>query len=115
MKENEKKMKSLTVTTIIDISDEAFNVLKKIYDEGYAEFKDTQYDSYDEYFKAAMNEKWLPMSMERFNKRNFGGVKYEYINELCEANLISNVSDAWHLTYKINSLGKKMLEENESQ
>lgn len=95
-----------TFTHTFEISDEAYALLLSIQKEGYAEYRDTRWESL-EYFRADDDEtKWR--SEEHFLERNHGGTYY-LTSELLKYNLIDHVEDAWHITYELTDFGKEML------
>jgi hypothetical protein len=103
-------MKSITLT--IEITDEEFEALDRIRQEGVAEFRDQEY-SWDEYKES--NKESIERSpetfgnKERFMKRNFYGLKTETLS-LFEKDLVDMTEDAWHLTFEITDLGRKFFE-----
>lgn len=102
-------MKSITLT--IEITDEEFDVLNKIKENGHAEFKDSEF-TWDEYYE---NKKEVVYSdpdvwnEERFLRRNFGGTKKEALS-LYEKGLVDMPDDAWYLTFELTDLGRKFFE-----
>ena len=95
----------------IEISDAAFELLKKIHRIGYAEYRDPEYSSIEE-FKKSEEYKESTRSLEWFKDRNFDGTLY-LIYELDRYNLVENDFDAWHRTYKISEIGKELLGQKE--
>lgn len=91
-------------TISFNISDEAFELLKKIHDSGFAEYRDTRYYSIED-FKASDEFKNGFMTEETFLKRNFGGTYY-LIEELLQFNLIDSDYISWHTTYILTDFGK---------
>ena len=100
----------------ITISEKSFELLKQIEKAGFAEFRDSEYESLEQFKKSDLfnseaagdrlrDEEW-------FRARNFC--------DLCDLDeLIKNdfidIGDgmAWHPTYEVSELGKKILKENE--
>jgi len=103
-------MKSITLN--IEITDEEFETLKKIKQEGIAEFRDRE-SSWEEYEESNKDHiKLHPETFgnkERFMKRNFYGLKTETLS-LFEKDLVDMTEDAWHLTFEITELGNKFFE-----
>lgn len=101
-------MKSITLT--IEITDEEFETLKKIKEEGIAEFRDRElsWEEYKESHKDHIKLNPEAFNQERFMKRNFYGLKKEALS-LFEKDLVDMVEDAWHLTFKVTELGNKFL------
>ena len=93
-------MKTLTHT--FHISDDAWKLLLSIQKEGYAEYRDTRYDTLEEYLTE------YPVQSERFLARNHGGT-YHLVGELLKYNLITDVEDAWHITYKVTELAEDLI------
>ncbi len=103
-------MKTFTFKIEIGITEEAFELLKKVDEAGYAEYRDLGHDTYEDYANA---RKSLGIenirSEEFFNARNFGGT-WTLMEELVEADLMEYVDDAWHTTYKVGEWGRKVLD-----
>lgn len=102
-------MKNITLT--IEITDEEFDVLSEIKENGYAEFRDSEL-TWDEYYEK--NKKLVDgdpdvWTKDRFLRRNFGGKRKEALS-LYEKGLIEMPEDAWHLTFEITDLGRKFFE-----
>jgi len=93
-------MKTLTHT--FHISDDAWKLLLSIQKEGYAEYRDARYDTLEDYLADFPDEK------ERFLARNHGGT-YHLTSELLKYNLIADVEDAWHVTYKVTELAEDLI------
>jgi hypothetical protein len=102
-------MKSITLT--IEITDEEFEALDRIRQEGVAEFRDQEYswDEYKESNKESIERSPEVWTEERFLRRNFYGFKKEVLS-LYGKDLVDMVDDAWHPTYKITDLGLKFFE-----
>ena len=69
-----------TLTHTFHISDDAWKLLLSIQKEGYAEYRDTRYDG-----------------------------TYHLVGELLKYNLITDVEDAWHITYKVTELAEDLI------
>jgi hypothetical protein len=91
-------------TISFNISDDAFELLKKINDSGFAEYRDTQYNSIED-FKDSDEFKNGFMSVESFLKRNSDGT-HHLINELLQFNLVDIDDMCWHITYILTDFGK---------
>ena len=106
-------MKTFKFTTEISISEEALELLKKVDKEGYAEYRDREYNTYEDYVNG---KKSLSIenirSEESFNRRNFGGT-WCIMEELVEADLVEWVDESWHTTYKVGEWGRKILDSKE--
>jgi len=87
-----------------NISDEAFNLLMNINKDGYAEYRDTEYSSVDDFINTSNGI----MTLESFKNRNCGGTFY-LIDELLEHNLVESNMDSWHTTYNMSENGKSLL------
>ena len=68
-----------TLTHTFHISDDAWKLLLSIQKEGYAEYRDTH------------------------------GGTYHLTGELLKYNLITDVEDAWHITYKVTELAEDLI------
>jgi len=95
----------------IELSQEAIDLLKYIDENGYAEYRDGEYETVEDFLKSdthLVNNRTL----EWFLNRNSNGT-YHLTNELLEYYLI-DMGDgmAWHTTYYITRLGKKLITEN---
>lgn len=99
-------MKTLNIK--LEIPDEAYDLLLKIKQEGYAEYRDTLYDTLEEFRRDASNHN---RTDEWFLNRNCGGTFY-LIDELLKYDLIDTDDDAWHLTFKLSMMGEMLLEQN---
>lgn len=97
-------MKTFTYT--FEISDEAYALLLSIQKEGYAEYRDTRWESLEDFRADDDKTKWR--SEEHFLERNHGGTYY-ITGELLNYNLIDNVEDYWHISYKLTDFAKEML------
>lgn len=95
----------------IEITDDAFNLLKKIHQVGSAEYRDPEYLNLEE-FKNSEEYKNGDRSVGWFKSRNFDGTLY-LIGELSRYNLVDNDFDAWHRTYVVTDLGKELLGQKE--
>lgn len=93
-----------TFTHTFEISDEAYNLLLSIQKEGYAEYRDTRWESLEDF--RADDETWR--SEDNFLERNHGGTYY-LTGELLKYNLIDHVEDSWHITYKLTGFGEEMI------
>ena len=91
------------------ISYQSYHQLKEIEKAGYAEFRDNQYDSLEE-FKNSEEFKSGLRTEEWFKIRNFCDLKD--LSELIEYNLIETDGMSWHMTYAVSEFGKKILKEN---
>lgn len=97
-------------TIRFQITDEAFDLLKQINKEGYAEYRDTRYETLeefknsDEYDISIRTEEW-------FLNRNFNGT-LKLALELSNYGLIENDFDSWHKTYIVSDFGKEILNNN---
>ena len=97
-------MKKFTHT--FEISDEAYKLLLSIQKEGYAEYRDTRWESL-EYFSID-DDKTTFQTEDYFLNRNHGGTYY-LTGELLKYNLIDLVEDSWHITYKLTDFAEEML------
>jgi hypothetical protein len=95
-----------TFTHTFEISDEGYSLLLSIQKEGYVEYRDTRWESLEDFRADDDETKWR--SEEHFLERNHGGTYY-LTSELLKYNLIDHVEDAWHITYELTDFGKEML------
>ncbi len=93
----------------INISDEAIQLLKDIAEKGYAEYRDTEHETLEDFLKS---DKHLVhgRTKEHFLARNFGGT-YHLIGELSRHNLVDTDEMSWHPTYILTEVGKQILEQ----
>lgn len=97
-------MKKIT----FEISDDAFDFLLLLKEKGFAEYRDSEFDTLEDFknsspFKNGLrNEEW-------FLSRNFNGTFYR-THEPYELGLIELNDMSWYLTFKLSELGKKVLE-----
>ena len=91
----------------IEISDAAFELLKEIEKNGYAEYRDREYPTIED-FKNSEEYKNGTRDVEWFKGRNFGGTYY-LIHELTRYNLVDNNYEAWHLTFETTDIGKELI------
>jgi hypothetical protein len=96
-------MKTLTFR----ISDKAFELLCQIHDSYSAEYRDTQYESLDDFTNSEECKNGF-MSTDSFLKRNFNGTYY-LIPELLLFGLVDMDDMCWHTTYVITDFGKHLL------
>ena len=91
-----------------EINEDSFNLLKKINENGCAEYRDDEWNTLedfkksDQFLNGVRTEEW-------FLKRNFGGTAY-LLDDLIGYGLIKSDEESWHLTYIVSKLGKKVLE-----
>lgn len=104
----EPKMKQLTLQ--IELSEKAFELLKSIENGGYLEYRDSEFETLEDFLKSDLYENNI-RTEEWFLSRNSNGSLY-LITELFKHGFVDNNFDSWHLTYKISELGKKILEQN---
>lgn len=91
-------------TISFQISDAAFELLQELDKGGYAEFRDPEYRSLQDF----LNSEDVGRGEEWFMKRNHDGSLY-LIEELDYYNLVEPDFDAWYRTYKISEFGKEVL------
>jgi hypothetical protein len=92
---------------IINISDEAFDLLKQI-SNGAAVYRDTEYNTVGEFMESD-DYKNGHKTVESFLNRNTNGT-YHMIPELYKYGLVDIDDMAWHTTYRLTDLGKQMLD-----
>lgn len=91
-------------TITFNISEEAFELLNSIKKSGYAEYRDTKYETLED-FKNSNDKNY--QSEESFLARNHNGTYY-LVEELLKYNLIDSSEDAWHVTYVLTDFGKQV-------
>lgn len=99
----------MKLTHTFEISDVAFELLEKIQENGYAEYRDPEYESIER-FRCNKRES-DNLTEEQFLARNFGGT-YNLIPELLKFNLVESDTMAWHSTYRITNIGQAILKQN---
>jgi hypothetical protein len=107
------KRKIYKLVLDIHLSDDEFNLLKEIEKCKYAEYRDTEYESKEDFLKSP-DYLQHNRSLEWFMCRNFNGTYY-LLNKLVEYNLIETDFDAWHITYTITDLGKLFIKQNSNE
>lgn len=95
-----------TFTHTFEISDDAYNLLLSIQKEGYAEYRDTRWESLEDFRADKDKTDWR--SEDHFLSRNHGGTYY-LAGELLKYNLIDHVEESWHITYELTDFAKEML------
>jgi len=95
-----------TFTHTFEISDEAYVLLLSIQKEGYAEYRDTRWESLEDF--RADDDKTTYQTEDYFLNRNHGGTYY-LTGELLKYNLIDHVEDSWHITYELTDFAKEIL------
>lgn len=91
---------------IIEISDEAYDLLKSI--STYpAEYRDPEFETLEDFEKSDKNAGGL-RNKNWFMNRNYGGTYY-LIPELTKYGLVDVDTMCWHTTYVITDLGKEFI------
>lgn len=98
-------MKQLNFT--FELTEKEFDLLQHIAKEGYAEYRDTEFETLEEFRKKV---KYV-MNEEQFLARNTNGT-YHLIETLRKFNLIQHVDMAWHTTFELSEFGKLVLTYN---
>jgi predicted transcriptional regulator len=103
-------MKKLIHT--FEISDEALALLNDLESKGYAEYRDHEYETTEDFLQSNdYIENGGIRKLEWFNERNHNGT-YKYAMELYSFGLVEDVKDSWHTTFQISELGKVVLSQN---
>lgn len=90
-----------------EVNEDSFNLLKTIDKMGFAEYRDHEWDTLEDFKKSDIfldgkrTEEW-------FLTRNFGGTYY-LIDDLFDHGLVESDGESWHLTYFVTNLGKTVL------
>ena len=92
------------------LSDEAFELLKTIHKEGYAEYRDAEFETLADFLASDEHKDGL-RTIEWFLNRNANGTYY-LIPDLLKHNLIESDGMSWHITYCLTDLGKEVLRQN---
>ena len=104
-------MEKITYTVKIELSKQAFELLKYIKENDCAEYRDTEFDTKEDFLKSddyLVNNR----SLEWFLARNSNGTFY-LIDELLEYGLVdSGDGMSWHTTYYITKLGNQLINDN---
>jgi hypothetical protein len=98
----------MKLTHTFEISEEAFNLLKEIHKVGSAEYRDTEFETLNDFQPSKVltgrDDEW-------FLNRNFGGT-YHLIDELLKFDLIGNDHMSWHTTFVVTEIGKQVIAQN---
>jgi hypothetical protein len=97
-------MKTLT----FNISDEAYDLLVKIKKEGYAEYRDSNFETLDDFINSDLYTV-QNKSVDWFMSRNFNGT-FRHVQELVKFGLVKFDDMSWHDTYVLTILGNKVTE-----
>ena len=90
-----------------EVNEDSFNLLKTISKMGFAEYRDHEWDTLEDFKKSDVfldgkqTEEW-------FLARNFGGTAY-LLDDLVEHGLVESDGESWHLTYVVTNLGRTVL------
>ena len=95
------------ITLSFQITEEAFNLLKEINNKGYAEYRDSEHLTLED-FKKSDDYNILLRTEEWFLSRNFNGT-LNLIYELSKYGLIESDGESWHTTYIVSDFGKEIL------
>ena len=104
----------MKLTHTFEISEAAFNLLKEIDKIGYAEYRDTEFETLEEYIHSKNwdgNHPPTKIQIENFKSRNFGGTYY-LTTELCKFNLVELDDMSWHTTFVVTEIGKQVIQQN---
>lgn len=96
------------IVTEIELTHDEFELLQKINTCGYAEYRDTEWETLEDFIKHKSETNW---SQEDYLYRNFDG-SFHIASRLEEVGLLFNDPDSWHLTYLVSELGKQLLAQN---
>lgn len=96
-----------TVKLSFEISKPAFDLLNKISKDGFAEYRDTEFQTLEEFKNSPVFQEGR-RTEEWFLNRNYSGT-YHLISELLKYGLVENNFDAWHITYIVSDFGKEIL------
>lgn len=92
-----------------NLSDQALQLLKDIKNKGYAEYRDNNHNTVED-FLISNDHLVHKRSLESFLDRNFNGT-YHLIAELSGYNLVDSDEDSWHPTYVLTEFGKEVLKQ----
>lgn len=100
-------------TLTIEFSNEEVQLLKDINKEGYAEYRDPEYETVQD-FVASPDFQSNTRTVESFKARNFNGT-YHLIDKLLKHSLIQMDDMGWHTTFVMTDDGKAVLTEWEKE
>jgi len=92
----------------VELTEQELNLLKSLYPDYLAEYRDTQFDTLEQFKNSKLKEIF---SEQVFLERNHNGTYY-LINNLLKYGLVESDGESWHLTYRITDFGKKLIEQN---
>jgi hypothetical protein len=102
----------LEIVLCAEIDNDSLEVLKKMHDVGYAEFRDYEFNNLEE-FKNSDEFKSGLRSEDWFLARNFCDQKL--LEPLIRTNCIDQDYDAWHTTFIVTDFGKTVLRQISEQ
>jgi hypothetical protein len=76
-----------------------------------AEYRDTEYESVDDFKIKTSHENLSDEKINWFLRRNHNGTYY-LLNVLFKYSFIDTTEDAWHFTVEITELGREFLKQN---
>ena len=95
-----------TFTHTFQISEEAYQLLLSIKKDRFAEYRDTHFNTLEDFMNGGMRQEWQTESY--FMSRNYNGTYY-LIDELLKYNLVDHVEDCWHQTFELTNFGQEMV------
>jgi hypothetical protein len=96
----------MEIRLYFEISQEAYQLLNKINEAGFAEYRDTDLETIEDFKSSEISkihdEDW-------FLHRNFGGTAY-LLPELIKYGLIESDTESWHETWKLSYFGQEVVQ-----
>lgn len=90
-----------------EITDKEYEYLLKLEREGYAEYRDSSFETLEDFKKSNLFIDNV-RSVDWFLSRNFDGT-YQLTDNLFNLNLIKLDNDSWHTTFVLSEFGKNLL------
>lgn len=88
-----------------ELTDQEFEFLLSLQNEGQAEYRDCRIESIEDFRNS---DQINYQSEESYLKRNHNGtIKIAY--KLSSYGFIEDVEDSWHMTYQLSSLGEEVI------
>ena len=91
-----------------ELSEEAFDLLASIDENTYLEYRDTEFETLEEFRSRPAK---IKMSEPLYLVRNSSGT-LKQAHELLELGFLNSDERAWHTTYRLSELGKQVKEFN---
>ena len=99
-------MKTLTAT--FELTDEQYDHLLKIREKGFAEYRDTEYETLEDFKKSEIFQESGVRNEGWYLKRNFNGT-LQLSYKLYDMGLLTINDMSWHTTYVLSDLAENCL------